>query len=43
MDRQKIFWVVLSVSVFVVVVLVVGVLLLRQNRWPRPCPPRRAR
>ena len=31
MDRQKIFWVVLSVSVFVVVVLVVGVLLLRQN------------
>ncbi len=31
MDRQKIFWVVLSVSVFVVVVLVVGVLLLRQK------------
>lgn len=31
MDRQKIFWVVLSVSVFVVVVLVVGVLLLRQR------------
>jgi len=32
MEKQKIFWVVLSVSVFVVVVLVVGVLLLR----PRP-------
>ena len=31
MERQKIFWVVLSVSVFVVVVLVVGVLLLRQK------------
>jgi cell division protein FtsN len=31
MDRQKIFWVVLAVSVFVVVVLVVGVLLLRQK------------
>ena len=31
MERQKIFWVVLSVSVFVVVVLVVGVLLLRQR------------
>jgi DedD protein len=32
MERQKIFWVVLSVSVFVVVVLVVGAFLLR----PRP-------
>jgi cell division septation protein DedD len=31
MDRQKIFWVVLSVSVFVVIVLVVGVMLLRQK------------
>jgi DedD protein len=31
MERQKIFWVVLSVSVFVVIVLVVGVFLLRQR------------
>jgi cell division septation protein DedD len=31
MDRQKIFWVVLSVSVFVVIVLVVGVMLLKQK------------
>jgi len=31
MEKQKIFWVVLSVSVFVVVVLVVGVFLLRQK------------
>jgi DedD protein len=31
MERQKIFWVVLSVSVFMVIVLVVGVFLLRQN------------
>jgi len=31
MDRQKIFWVVLSVSVFVVIVLVVGVVLLKQK------------
>ena len=31
MEKQKIFWVVLSVSVFVVVVLVVGVLLLKQK------------
>ena len=31
MERQKIFWVVLAVSVFVVVVLVVGVFLLRQK------------
>jgi cell division protein FtsN len=31
MEKQKVFWVVLSVSVFVVVVLVVGVLLLRQQ------------
>lgn len=31
MEKQKIFWVVLSVSVFVVIVLVVGVYLLRQK------------
>ena len=31
MEKQKIFWVVLSVSVFVVVVLIVGVYLLRQK------------
>ena len=31
MERQKIFWVVLAVSIFVVVVLVVGVFLLRQK------------
>ncbi len=31
MEKQKIFWVILSVSVFVVVVLVVGVFLLRQK------------
>ncbi len=31
MEKQKVFWVVLSVSLFVVVVLVVGVLLLRQK------------
>jgi cell division protein FtsN len=31
MEKQKIFWVVLSVSVFVVVVLLVGVFLLRQK------------
>lgn len=31
MDKQKVFWVVLAVSVFVVVVLIVGVLLLRQH------------
>ena len=31
MERQKIFWVVLAVSVFVVIVLVAGVLLLRQH------------
>jgi cell division protein FtsN len=31
MEKQKVFWVVLSVSVFVVVVLVVGVVLLRQK------------
>lgn len=37
MEKQKVFWVVLSVSVFVVVVLVAGVLLLRQqsNTGPR--------
>ena len=35
MERQKIFWVVLSVSVFVVIVLVVGVLLLRQRSSTR--------
>jgi cell division protein FtsN len=31
MEKQKIFWVVLSVSVFVVVVLIVGIFLLRQR------------
>ena len=31
MDKQKIFWVVLSVSIFVVIVLVAGVLLLKQR------------
>ncbi|HEY9595659.1 MAG TPA: SPOR domain-containing protein [Spirochaetia bacterium] len=31
MERQRIFWVVLAVSVFVVIVLVAGVLLLRQH------------
>jgi len=31
MEKQKVFWVVLAVSVFVVVVLIVGVLLLRQH------------
>ena len=31
MEKQKVFWVVLSVSVFVVVVLIVGVLLLQQR------------
>jgi len=31
MEKQKVFWVVLAVSVFVVVVLIVGVLLLRQQ------------
>jgi cell division protein FtsN len=31
MEKQKVFWVVLSVSIFVVVVLVVGVLFLRQH------------
>jgi DedD protein len=36
MERQKIFWVVLSVSVFVVVVLVVGVFLLRQRPAASP-------
>jgi cell division protein FtsN len=33
MEKQKIFWVVLSVSVFVVVVLVVGVFLLKQKPY----------
>jgi cell division protein FtsN len=36
MEKQKVFWVVLSVSVFVVVVLVVGVLLLRQQPAAAP-------
>jgi cell division protein FtsN len=36
MDKQKVFWVVLSVSVFVVVVLVAGVLLLRQQPTAAP-------
>jgi cell division protein FtsN len=31
MEKQKIFWIVLSVSVFMVVVLVVGVLMLKQG------------
>ncbi|HVO40483.1 MAG TPA: SPOR domain-containing protein [Spirochaetia bacterium] len=34
MEKQKIFWVVLSVSIFVVVVLVAGVYLLRQKPLP---------
>ncbi len=34
MEKQKIFWVVLSVTVFVVVVLVVGVFLLKQKSAP---------
>ena len=36
MEKQKVFWVVLAVSVFVVVVLIVGVLLLRQHPGPAP-------
>lgn len=36
MEKQKVFWVVLSVSVFVVVVLVAGVLLLRQQPTTAP-------
>ncbi len=36
MEKQKVFWVVLSVSVFVVVVLVAGVLLLRQQPSAAP-------
>jgi cell division protein FtsN len=36
MEKQKVFWVVLSVSVFVVVVLVAGVLLLRQQPGTAP-------
>ena len=36
MDKQKVFWVVLAVSVFVVVVLIVGVLLLRQHPGTAP-------
>src|SRR5208337_4042453 len=36
MEKQKVFWVVLSVSVFVVVVLVAGVLLLRQQPSTAP-------
>jgi cell division protein FtsN len=36
MEKQKVFWVVLSVSVFVVVVLLVGVLLLRQHPSSSP-------
>jgi cell division protein FtsN len=38
MERQKIFWVVLSVSVFVVIVLVVGVYLLRQKPLAASAP-----
>ena len=36
MEKQKVFWVVLAVSVFVVVVLIVGVLLLRQHSVGAP-------
>jgi len=36
MEKQKVFWVVLTVSVFVVVVLVAGVLLLRQQPTTAP-------
>ncbi len=36
MEKQKVFWVVLAVSVFVVVVLIVGVLLLRQHPGSGP-------
>jgi cell division protein FtsN len=36
MEKQKVFWVVLAVSVFVVVVLIVGVLLLRQHPGSAP-------
>ena len=39
MEKQKIFWVVLSVSVFVVIVLVVGVYLLRQKPQAVSTPP----
>ena len=38
MEKQKIFWVVLSVSVFVVVVLVVGVFLLKQKPYSGLAP-----
>ena len=38
MEKQKIFWVVLSVSVFVVVVLVVGVFLLKQKPYSGVAP-----
>ncbi len=37
MERQRIFWVVLTISIFVVVVLVAGVYLLRQK--PQPATP----
>ncbi len=40
MEKQKIFWVVLSVSVFVVVVLVAGVFLLNQKPTAASPPPR---
>jgi len=39
MEKQKIFWVVLSVSVFVVIVLVAGVYLLRQKPQAASNPP----
>ena len=38
MEKQKIFWVVLSVSVFVVIVLIVGVYLLRQKPQAAAAP-----
>ncbi|MGO9409969.1 MAG: SPOR domain-containing protein [Spirochaetia bacterium] len=39
MEKQRIFWVVLSVSVFVVIVLIVGVYLLRQKPLAASTPP----
>jgi cell division protein FtsN len=39
MEKQRIFWVVLSVSVFVVIVLIVGVYLLRQKPLAVSTPP----
>ncbi len=39
MERQRIFWVVLTVSIFVVIVLVAGVYLLRQKPQAAVAPP----